>query len=146
MFWYRLFRKSDDGLTVTPKTGVYLLPSTVAASQTRPGIPVKYVIQVATSASNGNTDVVVTNKFRILDVYVIQQAAAVTSEVCTLYNGTNAVSSTMSLAAADKSVARATTIDDAYWDVAAGGTLRVTTSAGASQPQCVVVVEGVLIA
>jgi hypothetical protein len=145
MFWYRLFRKSDDGQTVTPKSGTYLIPSTVAESQTFPGIPVKYIINIAAGAL-GSTDVTVPNKMRILDAYLILKDAGVATTLLQVKNGSNAVSSTMAASGSAGALVRCTTIDDTYYDVAAGGILRVTSTIGASQPDALVVVEGVLIA
>jgi hypothetical protein len=144
-FLYRLFRKSDDGKVVLTKPGVTLVPGNVAENQAVPGMRVSWMFALPAMA-NGNTDLVIPYKARILDAYVIQQEAAMTSGVVRVYNGANAVSSTMSTAAADTTIARATTIDEAYYDVAAGGTLRITSSGGATQPKCLVVVEGVLMA
>lgn len=145
MFWYRLFRKSDDGTYVQPKAGLALVPSTVAENQTLPGTRVCFMIEVPTSGSNGNTDIIMPFKVRVLDAYVIQQAATVATETAQVFNGANAISSTMALSGAITTVARATTINSAYWEVAAGGTLRVTTATGASQPQFLCVVEGMLV-
>jgi hypothetical protein len=145
MFWYRLFRKSDDGRTITPKSGTILVPSTVALNQTYPGTRCVYTIQIATSGSNGNTDIIVPNKMRVLDCCVIQQAATVTSETIQVFNGSNAISSAMALSGSDTTIVRTATINDAYWDLNVGDTLRCTTAGGASQPQCVVIVKGVLL-
>jgi len=143
-FLYRLFRKSDDGKAVLTKPGVTLIPGNVAENQTYPGIRVTYHIAL-TAKANGNTDVIVTNKVRILDAYVIQQEAAMTSGTVQVFNGANAITSTLTTAGADQAVARATTVNDAYYDIAAGGTLRVTSAGGATQPKCLVVIEGVLV-
>jgi hypothetical protein len=144
-FLYRLFRKSDDGKVVMPKTGTNLYPSLVAENQTYPGIPVKYAINIAAGAV-GNTDVIVPAKVRVLDAYLILKGGGVATTTAQVFNGANAISSTMAASGSDTAVVRCTTINDAYWDIAAGGTLRVTTATGASQPDCVVIVEGVLIA
>lgn len=144
-FLYRLFRKSDDGKVVLTKPGVTLVPGNVAENQVTPGIRVQWMFALPAMA-NGNTDLVIPYKARIIDAFVIQQEGAMTSGVVRVYNGSNAISSTMSTAAADTTMARATTIDDAYCDIAAGGTLRITSSGGATQPKCLVLVEGVLMA
>lgn len=144
-FLYRLFRKSDDGTSVLTKPGVTLIPGNVAETQATPGIKVCFMFAL-TAKANGNTDLTMPYKVRILDAKVIQQEAAMTTGVVRVYNGSNAVSSTMSVAGADTTIARATTIDEAYYDVAAGGTLRITSSGGASQPKCLVIVDGVLMA
>jgi hypothetical protein len=144
-FLYRLFRKSDDGKVVLTKPGVTLVPGNIADNQATPGMRVSFQFALPAMA-NGNTDIIMPYKVRITDVYVIQQEAAMTSGVVRLYNGANIISGTMSTAAADQTKVAAATIDDAYWEVAAGGTLRVTSSGGATQPKCMVFVEGVLIA
>ena len=50
------------------------------------------------------------------------------SDTIQVLNGSNAITDAMSWAGADKAVIRAASIDDAYHKIAAGGTLRVTTT------------------
>jgi hypothetical protein len=144
-FLYRLFRKSDDGKVVLTKPGVTLVPGNMAENQLTPGMRVGWMFALPAMA-NGNTDFVVPYKVRIIDACVIQQEGAMTSGVVRVYNGSNAISSTMSTAGSDTAMARTTTLDDAYCDIAAGGTLRITSSGGATQPKCLVLVEGILMA
>src|SRR5207244_393511 len=53
---------------------------------------------------------------------------------------TNAITSAMAGSGSDTALVRATTIDDANWEIAAAGTLRVTSAVGATQPACTVYV------
>lgn len=100
----------------------------VANDQTTPGLPVIIPIAVAGGAA-GNEDVVLTQKVRVIDVWAQHTGGAgEASDTIRLYNGANAISDAMSWAGADAAIVRAASIDDAYADVAAAGTLRVTTT------------------
>jgi hypothetical protein len=52
----------------------------------------------------------------------------------------------MDVSGSDQAVVRATTINDAYYEIADGGSLRVTTATGATQPDCIVFVLGYRVA
>lgn len=94
----------------------------------------------------GDTDMVLPFKFRVLDVHVIMKGAGVA--LCTLQvkNGANAITNAMDVSVADTTIVESATIDDAQWDIAAGGTLRITTATGATQPAAYVVIEGIRVA
>jgi hypothetical protein len=68
--------------------------------------------------------------------------------LCTLVvgNAANAITNLMDVSGSDQAVVEASTINDAYYEIDAGGSLRVTTATGATQPACLVVVEGVVVA
>lgn len=102
--------------------------NTVADANTTGGIPVLHRIAIAGGAA-GNTDVVLTHKTRILDAWAVHTGGAgETSDTVQVLNGSNPITDAMSWAGADKAIVRAASIDDAYHEIAAGGTLRVTTT------------------
>ncbi len=92
------------------------------------GIPVLHRINIAGGAA-GNTDVVLTHKTRVIDVWAVHTGGAgETADTIRVFNGAAAITDAMSWAGADKAVVRAGEIDDASHEIAAGGTLRVTTT------------------
>ena len=100
----------------------------VADANTAGGIPVVHRIAIAGGAA-GNTDVVLDHKTRVLDVWAVMGAAGEvgdTIQVLSVAGG--AITEAMSWAGADKALVRAAELDDANYDVAAGDTLRVTTT------------------
>lgn len=129
-------------------TGSSIKPPVVADANVVGGIAVVHRIAVA-NGSTANTDVVLTNKTHIFDVVVIKTAGAGgASDTITVKNGTNAITNAMDINVADKAVVRASTIDDAYYEIAAGGTLRVAMvngAAGGNNTACEVVVRGFLV-
>ena len=108
-------------------------------------IPVVFVIAIAAGALAAK-DVVTTHKIRVIDAYVVLTGAGVVNTVLVVGNGANAITNTMAVSGADTAVVRAATIDDANWEIAAGGSLRVTTTVGASQPACKVIVTALRVA
>lgn len=108
-------------------------------------IPVLFRIDVAAGALAAK-NVVMTHKVRVLDAFVVLTGAGVANTVLTVGNGATAITDTMAVSGADKALVRAATIDDAQQDIAAGGSLRVTTTVGATQPACSVYVWAVRIA
>ena len=98
------------------------------------------------AGANADTDIVLTHKTRVIDAWTVLRGAGVASCVLTVKNGATAICGTMAASGSDLALVRTATIDDAQWDVAAGGTLRVTSSGGASQPTCTVFVRGVRVA
>lgn len=117
----------------------------VANANAAGGIPVLHRIDVAAGA-NGNVDVVLTKKTRVVDAWAVLTGAGVASAVMTVKNGSNAITDGMDVSGADKTLVRAAQIDDAAHEIAAAGTLRVTGSGGATMPNCTVYVLGVLVA
>ncbi len=93
------------------------------------GLPVLHRINIAGGAA-GNTDVVLTHKTRIIDVWAVHTGGAGeagdTIQVLSVLGG--AITDAMSWAGADAAIVRAASIDDANHEVAAGDTLRVTTT------------------
>lgn len=98
------------------------------------------------AGANADTDIVLTHKTRVIDAHLVLRGAGVASCVLTVKNTATAITNAMAASGSDQALVRATTIDDAAYDVAAGGTLRVTSSGGASQPACTVFVLGLRVA
>lgn len=119
--------------------------ATVGNKNTVGGNPVLHRIDLAAGA-NADTDVVLEHKTRVVDAWVVLRGAGVASSVITVKNGANAITNGMAASGADTTVARAGTINDANHEIAAGGTLRITSSGGATQPAAVVYVVGVRVA
>jgi hypothetical protein len=109
------------------------------------GIPVVHRINIA-AGTVGNTDVTLTHKTHIADAWLVLKGAGVSTTTLQVKNGTNAISDAMAASGSDKALVRAASIDDAYNEIAAGGTLRVTSATGASQPDAVVYVLGFRVA
>jgi hypothetical protein len=109
--------------------------------------PVVHRVTVADGAT-ADVDTVLTYKTRILDVLVIKTVAAGgASDTITVKNAGNAISNAISINIADQTTARATTIDDANYEIAAGGTLRVTrTKVSGNNVACEVVIYGIRVA
>ena len=105
------------------------------------GLALLYRIDVAAAA--GDTDVIVKQKIRVVDVWAVKTAAnGGAGDTVTVKNGATAITDAMDLNATDKSVVRAGTIDDAQHEIAAGGTLRAT-AAQATNAACTVYVLAV---
>lgn len=111
------------------------------------GIPVIHRVDSPNSAT-GDTDVVLTHKTLILDVWLIKTGAAGgASDTITVKNGATAITDAIDINVADKIVKRAGTIDDASNAIAAAGTLRVTrTKVSAANVACTVLVLGLRVA
>ena len=90
--------------------------------------PVCLEYEITADASSGLA-VTVPFAIKIIDVIVIS-TASVGSATVKLTDGTNDITDAI-VAATDTNVVRAGTIDDAYNEIAAGGTLKVVTN-GAS--------------
>lgn len=102
-------------------------------------IPIVIRIDLAAGAL-ADTDVIMTNKVRVIDAYLILRGAGVASTTLQVKNGATAITSTMAASGSDTALVRCTTIDDAQYEIAAGGTLRVTSATGATQPAATVYV------
>jgi hypothetical protein len=127
-----------------------LVAAVVADANVIGGLPVLHRINIAGGAA-GNTDVVLTHKTRIIDAWAVHTGGAGeandTIQVLSVAGG--AITDAMSWAGADAAIVRAASIDDANHEVAAGDTLRVTTTdddAGGDVGAGVVYVLGVRVA
>ena len=114
----------------------------VAETNVIGGIPLTFMIPV-TAGALGDTDVTMTHKVRVLDAYLILRGAGVSTTTLQVKNGTSVITDAMAASGSDKALVRATTIDDAAYEIAAAGTLRVTSATGATQPAALVVVTAV---
>ncbi len=100
----------------------------VAASNATGGIPVLFVVPVA-GGEAGDVDVTMAPKVRVVDAWAVHTGGAgEESDTLQVKNGTSAITDAMSWAGADNTVVRAASIDDSKHEIAAGGTLRVTTT------------------
>lgn len=120
----------------------------VANVNVRGGIPVVHRVDIANAATN-SVDTVLKHKTRVIDVWVVKtDGAGGLSDTIQVKNGaTNVITDAIDNNKADKVVTHALTIDDAYHEVAAGGTLRVTsTKASAANVACTVYVLGIRVA
>lgn len=87
------------------------------------------------------TDVVMEDKVRVIDARVVLRGAGVANTTLKVQNGATTITDAMDVSGSDKAMIRAATLDDAQWDISAGGTLRIKTETGATQPACTVFVE-----
>lgn len=116
-----------------------LVTKFVASGNVIGGIPVVHHMLVVAGA-NGNTDITLTHKTRIVDV-IVHPRTTVASAVCTVKNVANTITNAIAGDTAGKAT-HATDIAVAYDTIAAGTVLRATFSGGATQPDCDVYVIG----
>lgn len=109
------------------------------------GVPVIHRVDI-TAGANANVDVVLTHKTRVINAWLVLRGAGVTSETFQVKNGANAITDAMAASGSDQAVVRCASLNDAYWEIAAGGTLRVTGASGASMPDATIFVEGIRVA
>lgn len=121
--------------------------ATVADANVVGGVPVLHRIDVA-DGTTGNVDTTLTHKTRVIDAWLVKTGAdGGSSDTIQIKNSGNAISDAMDINVTDKTVVRAGTIDDAYHEIAAAGTLRVTrTKASANNVACTVYVLGLRVA
>ena len=113
----------------------------VANNQVIGGIPVIHAITI-TAGALADTDVVLTHKTRVVDAWLVLRGAGVATTTLQVKNGATAITDAMAASGSDTAVVRCATIDDASYEIAAAGTLRVTSATGASQPNATVFVLG----
>lgn len=111
------------------------------------GIPVLHRILVA-SGANGDTNVTLTHKTRIVDAWAVLKGAGTAGCLITVKNGATAITDAMDVSAGgDRDVFRCGEIDDAQQEISAAGTLRVSkASTGADFPGAEVYVLGLRVA
>ena len=132
-------RYVNTGTQASPVWSRALVAQNVAASNVLGGQPLLFRIDI-TAGALGNTDVVTTEKIRVIDAFLILRGAGVSTTTLQVKNGTSAITNAMAASGSDTALVRATTLDDAAWEIAAGGTLRVTSATGATQPDATVYV------
>lgn len=108
-------------------------------------IPVLHRVIIAAGAL-GDTDVVLTHKTRVIDAWLVLTGAGVATTTLQVKNGASAITDAMAASGSDTAVVRCATINDANHEIAAAGTLRVTSATGATQPDAIVYVLGVRVA
>lgn len=114
---------------------------TYAANATTPGFLAVHTFTIP-NAATADYDIVVVDKFEVLDVVVRKDGAGAANTV-QVKNGATAITDAIA-AAVDKAVTRAGTIDTASNVVAAGGTLRCTFTRAAGSSAAQVTVIGVV--
>ena len=97
--------------------------------------------------ASADTDIIVTSKIRVVDAWIINTGAAAhaTLDTITFKNGTNAITDAIAKTATVNAIKRASTFDPARWDIADGGTLRIT-AAKTTNVACEAYVRGIRIA
>lgn len=114
------------------------------------GIPVLHRLSIADGAT-GDIDYVLTHKERIVDAWLVKTGGAghASEDTIQLKNGATAITEALAVGAADKARKQFVEFDDAQWEIAAGGTLRVTRTKGAgggNNVECTVYVLAVRVA
>lgn len=111
------------------------------------GIPQLFRINTPGGVT-ANTDVIVTHKIRVIDVWVVNLAAGTASDTIEVLNGAAAITDVMNASGADTIVTRAANINDANHEIAASGTLRVTETdgGGSDSPAMAVYVSAIRVA
>ena len=109
-------------------------PAEVANIDSNIGIPLVIDFEITADASSGLNifDANAPFKFEIIDI--VAQARATVGGGCTITisDGTNTIADSINLAT-DKAIARVGSIDDAYSEIAASGTLKVATTDAAGR-------------
>lgn len=119
--------------------------ATVADDNVVGGLPVVHRIDI-TAGALAETDVTLTHKTRVIDAWVVLRGAGVANTTLKVQNGATTITDAMDVSGSDKALIRAATLDDAQWEIAAAGTLRVKTETGATQPAATVFVLGLRVA
>ena len=110
------------------------------------GVPVLHRIAVP-GTGKAAIDVTLTHKERVVDAWIVLTGAGVTGGTVTVGNAANAITDAMAATGSDTAIVRAGTIDDAYHEIAAAGTLRITPAAtDANAAPCTVYVLAVRVA
>ena len=111
----------------------------VSADDVAGGIPIIFQIDIAAGALAAK-NVTMTHKIRVIDVWVVLTGAGVSTTTLAVGNAANDITDKIAVSGSDKDLIRAAAIDDTYHEIAATGSLRVTTETGATQPDCIVYV------
>lgn len=120
--------------------------ATLAEDAAVAGVPVQVQVAIADAAS-GDKNVVLTYKMRVQDVQIVKRGGAGASgNSYVVKNGANAITDTIDGNITDKKSVKADTIDDAYYEIDAGGTLRVTWVKSGGNSAALVIVKGVKVA
>lgn len=97
-----------------------------------------FTVAFADAATN-SVNIVMTEQMQVIDVIVLKTAAAAAAaNTVTVLNEGNAITDAIVTNIADKAIARASTIDDAFHDVIVGAALRVTNTKAGGNSACIV--------
>ncbi len=96
-------------------------------------VPILFRIDQAAGA-NGDTEITLAQKIRVIDFWVQLTGAGVSSSTCQLKSTSSAISDAVATSGSDNAVVRCASIDDANATIASGGKLRITGANGATQP------------
>ncbi len=106
-------------------TGTVSVP-TVASASVVGGLPLVFPLTVS-SGANGDQDITVTPKIRVIKAWLVMKGAGTAGSAVTVKNGATAITEALDVSAAiDKAVVDFVSIDDAQMDIAAAGTLRIS--------------------
>lgn len=138
-------QKASNNAVVGAFTPTGFRPGTVAENQTSPGLPI--IIPVAIpDAATGDVDVVIDKKMRVTEIRAVKTAGnGASGNTLTVKNGSNAISDALNMNVNDQIVVRAGSINDAYHEIAAGGTLKVSRAKSGGNAAAIVYVEGYLV-
>lgn len=103
------------------------------------------IYKALAAGAHADFDMTMGFAFRVTRAQVILTGAGVANSTIIVKNATNAITDAMASSGSDKAVTYNATIDDAYMDIAAGGTLRITSVTGVSRPDCIVMIFGMRI-
>ncbi|ANS05349.1 hypothetical protein [uncultured Mediterranean phage] len=152
---YELGNKTDiDDLTTNVDTSILAAMTTTLHSATsavavETSTPVTYGFNIADAATD-NYDLVMPagHNFKVTDVTVVKTGGAGgANDTVGVLNNTDAITDAIDINAVDTTIVRATTIDDAFATIAAGGTLRVAVvNLGGANVACEVYVHGLITA
>jgi len=136
-----------DEAMINPNTLTGTVTADVANANVIGGLPQIFRIDTAGGAT-ANTDVTVTHKIRVIDAWVVNTGLGTAGDTIQIFNGANNITDAIDINNADQTIGRATTIDDAYHEVAASGTLRVTETdgGGTDSPSTIVYVSAIRVA
>jgi hypothetical protein len=123
-----LTNKTIDGDSNTVQDLPYTCPKVLATvDDAEVGIPFTVVLTTDSADLSDSYTVPAGKKLRVLDVHAIKIGGnGGDSDTVQVFNGANAITNAMSLNINDQLIVRAESIDDAYWEVAAGAALTAT--------------------
>lgn len=134
-----------DGVNLTASSVTGKVAAINTTNNVVGSLPLVFRIDIAAGAL-ANTDVITTYKIRVIDAYLVLRGAGVSTTTLQVKNGTSAITNAMAASGSDTALVRAANIDDAAYEIDAGGTLRVTSATGASQPDATVYVTALRVA
>ena len=90
------------------------------------GVPLVFRLTL-TSGADGDQDITVTPKIRVIDTVIVLKGAGTAGSLVTVKNGATAISNAVDVSAGlDKALFRISSIDDAQQEISAGGILRLS--------------------